>query len=87
MFASIVAQSRAVPRPGGNAADFVILALVAGAMALVFWPSRPSVMLAAAHSPQSRPRTPIPPRRRSRAPDGAPAFHPFTRKVPDTWTT
>ena len=44
MFASILARAHAGPRPGGNAINPIILALVAGAVALVFRASRPSAI-------------------------------------------
>ena len=44
MLASILAQSHASPRLGGGTVNLIIIALVVGAVALVFWASRPSVM-------------------------------------------
>lgn len=66
---TILALAQGGPRFDGNTVNVLIIALVAGAVALVFWASRPSVI---ARYQTRRPREDASQASRAPAPDATP---------------
>jgi hypothetical protein len=64
MFAYTLALAQGGPRLDGSAVNVMVMALVAGAVGLVFWASRPSVIArypAAPRPEEDRPAEPVAP--------------------------